>query len=217
MRIIDCLQQSEEWMAWRNRPTASEFSSFITPAKGQYSAQATAYAAKIVAKRLGVYTEPPPTWAMERGTELEPSAKLAYTKQTGHEVTDVGFILPDGTDAYGGSPDGLVGDDGGIEVKCPLPEKLIAWLADGEMPIEFRPQVQALLFISGREWWDFVGFDPSLPLLIVRIYPDLDYHEKMAECLLQLLQEIERIESCVKLVNHELVAQSARKDDVKWA
>lgn len=216
MRIIDVRQCSEEWERWRNRPTASEFGSFITPAKGQYSAQAAAYAAKIVAKRLGVYTEPPPTWAMERGTELEPSAKLAYTKQAGREVTDVGFILPDGTDAYGGSPDGLVGDDGLVEVKCPLAEKLIAWIADGEMPIEFRPQVQGLLLISGRSWCDFYAFHEELTPFLLRIEPDLDYQAKIAECLLQLLGEIERIESRVKRMRHEVVSLGARKDDVKW-
>ena len=101
MRIIECRQQTEEWENWRNRPTASEFSSFITPARGDYSKQATSYAAKVVAKRLRVYTEPPPSFWMEWGCEHEPNAKYAYTQQTGREIQDVGFVLPDHTDAYG--------------------------------------------------------------------------------------------------------------------
>ncbi|MFH1184706.1 MAG: lambda exonuclease family protein [Chloroflexota bacterium] len=216
MRIIDCQQQSEEWERWRNRPTASEFGSFVTPAKGQYSAQATAYAAKIVAKRLGVYTEPPPTFWMEWGIEHEPNAKHAYTKLTGREIVDVGFILPDNTDAYGGSPDGLVGDDGIIEIKCPAPETLIAYHAAGELPIQYRPQVQALLLISGRAWCDFFVFHPELTPLLVRSWPDLEYQTKIAECLLLLLEEIKSIESCVKRQRHELVSVGTRKDNVRF-
>lgn len=215
MRIVDCVQQSEEWERWRNRPTASEFSSFVTPAKGQYSSQASAYAAKIVAKRLGVYTEPPPSFWMTWGTEMEPNAKHAYTLATGREIQDVGFILPDGTDAYGGSPDGLVGNDGGIEIKCPKPETLISWHASGEMPIDYKPQVQGLLLISGRAWWDFFGFHPELTPFLVRIEPDAEYMEKMAANLLRLLEEIDRIEKHVQRCQHELVAPS--QTDVRWA
>ena len=217
MRIIDCEQQSEEWERWRNRPTASEFDSFVTPAKGDYSAQATAYAAKIVAKRLGVYQEPPPSWAMERGTELEPSAKLAYVKQTGRQLTEVGFILPDGTDAYGGSPDALVDADGLLEVKCPLAETLIAYHAAGALPAQYRPQVQGLLLISGRAWCDFYAWHPELSPFLLRVEPDYDYQEKMAENLLKLLREIERIEAVVKHCRHDLIATSARKDTLRWS
>ena len=206
MRIIDCEQQTEAWERWRNRPTASEFSSFITPARGEYSEQATAYAAKIVAKRLGVYQEPPPTFWMEWGNEMEPNAKHAYTLQTGRAIRDVGFALPDGTDAYGGSPDGLVGEDGLIEIKCPAPEKLIAIHAAGNMPVEYRPQVQGLLLITGRAWCDFYVFHPELTPYLQRIEADLDYQTKIAECLLKLLQEIQRIESAVGKCRHELVA-----------
>jgi hypothetical protein len=194
MRIVNCKQKTEEWDRWRARPTCSEFGSFITPAKGLYSAQATAYAAKIVAKRLGVYTEPPPSFWMEWGTEHEPHAKLAYTAETGNAVVEVGFILPDHTDAYGGSPDGLVGDDGLLECKCPSPETLIMYHAHGVLPDQYRPQVQGLLMISERQWCDFFAYHPDLPPFLIRVEPDYDYQKKIAESLLRLLEEIKRIE-----------------------
>ncbi len=201
MRIIDVIPRSEEWERWRNRPTASEFSSFITPARGDYSAQATAYAAKIVAKRLGVYTEPPPSYWMEWGVEHEDDAKAGYTADTGHELTEAGFILPDDTDAYGGSPDGLVGDNGLIEVKCPAPETLIMYHANGELPAQYRPQVQGLLLISGRAWCDFWAWHPQVMPFLLRVESDQAYQTKIADGLLKLLEEIKSIESCLGLTN----------------
>jgi hypothetical protein len=216
MRVIDCEQRSEEWDRWRNRPTASEFSSFITPAKGDYSKQSTAYAAKIVAKRLGVYVEPPPTFWMEWGTEQEPNAKHAYTLQTGCEITDVGFVLPDGTDAYGGSPDGLVGDDGLIEIKSPKPETLINYHASGILPGEYKPQIQGLLLITGRAWCDFFVFHPELTPFLLRVEADPKYQTKIAECLLLLLKEIARIEASVHRMQHELVSIGTMQDNVRF-
>lgn len=194
MRIIDCPQQSEEWERWRNRPTASEFGSFCTPARGDYSAQATAYAAKIVAKRLGVYVEPPPTFWMEWGIEHEPAAKAAYTAETGRAVADVGFILPDHTDAYGGSPDGLVGDYGLIEVKCPAPETLITYHVAGVLPAQYKPQIQGLLLISGRPWCDFWVWHPHVTPFLLRVDADEKYQARIAENLLTLLGKIDTIE-----------------------
>jgi len=195
MRIVEgLLQGSEEWARWRNRPTASEFSSFITPALGKYSAQATAYACKIVAKRWGVYTEPPPSFWMEWGKEQEPNARAAYEAATGSEVQEVGFILPDGSDAYGGSPDGLVGTDGLLEIKCPAPETLISYHAWGTLPDQYKPQVQGLLLISGRAWCDFYAFHPSVPAFLLRVAADPKYQTKIAEGLLMLLETIDNIE-----------------------
>ena len=205
MRIIECEQQSEEWDRLRARPTASEFGKFITAVRGDFSKQATGYARKIVAKKLGVYVEPFPSAAMERGTELESSAKLAYTKMTGREIQNVGFVVPDNTDAYGGSPDGLVGDDGIIEIKCPLAETHIGYCDEGTLPSDHRPQVQALLFITGREWLDFFSFHPELTPFLLRVEPDLKYHAKMAAALLLLLKEIERIESKVTRQHHQII------------
>lgn len=216
MRIVNCRQQTETWERWRNRPTASEFHKFCTPARGDYASQAPAYAAKIVAKRLGVYTEPPPSFWMEWGTEHEPNAKHAYTLATGREIQDVGFILPDRTDAYGGSPDGLVGEDGVIETKCPAPETLISYHAAGVLPLQYKPQVQGLLLISGRAWCDFYVFHPELTPFLLRVEPDEKYQTKLAECLLLLLEEIERIEDKVQKMRHHLVSVSTRQDSVRF-
>ena len=194
MQIVDCLQRSEQWEQLRNRPTASEFGSFCTPARGDYSKQATAYAAKIVAKRLGVYVEPPPSFWMEWGVENEPEAKLAYTRETGREVTDVGFVFPDDTDAYGGSPDGLVGDDGLIEIKCPAPETLITYHANGVLPDQYKPQVQGLLMITGRAWCHFYVWHPGLPAFLLRVDADYKYQAKIQKCLNQLLEELAKLE-----------------------
>jgi hypothetical protein len=216
MRIIDVRQQSETWERWRNRPTASEFGKFVTAVRGDYSSQATGYAAKIVAKRLGVYTEPPPSFWMEWGTEHEPNAKHAYTLATGREIQDVGFVIPDKTDAYGCSPDGLIGDDGLIEIKCPAPETLIAYHAADEFPQQYKPQVQGQLLITGRAWCDFYVWHPELTPFCVRVEPDAEYQARIATGLLKLLREIERIESHVSKMRHELVSVSATNDRLRW-
>lgn len=194
MRIIDCRQQTESWDELRHRPTASEFGNFVTPARGDYSKQATAYAAKIISKRKGAYIEPPPSFWMEWGIEHESAAKRAYTALSGNTVTEVGFIMPDHSDSYGGSPDGLVGVSGMIEVKCPAPETLIGYHAKGELPSNYKPQVQGLLMISGREWCDFFGYHPALPPFLLRVHADEQYQTKIAEGLLRLLEEIKDIE-----------------------
>lgn len=208
MEIVDCIQRTEKWERERCQPTASEFGSFITPVKGDYSASANAYAAKVVAKKRGIYTEPPPSYWMEWGTEHEDEARMAYTAHTGREVTAVGYVRPDHSDAYGGSPDGLVGEDGILEVKCPSPEKLVSYHLENELradkglepkiPDEYKPQVQGLLMITERQWCDFFVYHPGVPPLLIRVLPDIEYQEKIAAGLIKLLATIERIETCLK-------------------
>ena len=216
MRIIDCEQRSEEWERLRCRPTCSEFGSFVTPAKGEYSSQATKYAAKIVAKQLGVWQEPPTSFWMDWGTTHEPNAKHAYTKMTGKEIRDVGFVMPDDTDAYGGSPDGFIGNDGIIEIKCPAPETLIQYHAMGEFPVQYRPQVQGLLMVTGLAYCTFFAFHPELDPFIYTVPRDDAYQAKIADCLLQLLEEITRIENMVGKYRHELVNLDTSQTDVRW-
>jgi hypothetical protein len=153
---------------------------------------------------------------MQWGVEQEPNAKHAYEVQTGRKIQDVGFILPDNTDAYGGSPDGLVGDEGLLEIKCPQAETLISYHASGELPVQYKPQIQGLLLISGREWCDFFAFHPELTPFLLRVYPDEKYQTAIAEGLLRLLHEIEQIESCVQRQKHKLVAVSTMQDNVRF-
>lgn len=194
MRIIDCIPRSEEWDRWRCRPTASEFSQFITPARGEYAAGATDYASKVVMKRLGLDDEPPPSYWMEWGVEMEPSAKRAYAEHTGYELVEAGFVLPDHTDAYGGSPDALVEPDGLLEVKCPNPRTLGVYHARNELPVQYKPQIQGLLLITGRAWCDFWVWHPQLKPFLLRVEPDLAYQAKIADGLLKPLEEIALIE-----------------------
>jgi hypothetical protein len=195
VRIIDVRQRSEEWEALRARPTASEFSKFITPVRGDYSAKAKDYARTIVSKRLGVHVEAPPSYWMEWGVDNEGPAIEAYTAQTGRAVTEAGFVLPDHTDAYGCSPDGLVAPDGMLQVKCPKPETLMRWRDEGILPPEHRPQVQGELWITGLAFSDFWVWHPYMKPFLLRVEPDLQYQVRIEDCINKLLAEIERIES----------------------
>lgn len=187
MRIIQCEQGSETWDIFRmTRPTASNFGRIITPKKGQLSAQHRDYACELVAKQIGAFTEPPPSYWMEWGTEHEAPAIEDYCRRYGAEAERVGFVLPDGTDDYGGSPDALVFDRNGIlEVKCPKPETLIRYHWDGELPDEYKAQVQGNLLITGCKFADFFAWHPELQPFHVRVDPDEAFQESMKEALSQ--------------------------------
>lgn len=189
MRIIDCIQGSEEWERLRHRPTCSNFAKLVTPERGQLSTQYKGYVGTIVAKRLGVYSPPPPTFWMEWGTEHEPLALSSY----GRDVHRVGFIESD-CGRWGGSPDALVEDEtgkGGVEIKCPAPETLIGYHIRGEMPKEYKPQIQGLLLLTGRAWWDFYAWHPGLTPFTLRVEPDLTYHAA-------LLEAIDKVDSLIQ-------------------
>lgn len=192
MRVIDCEQGGEEWDRWRARPTASEFGRIITPAKGDYAAASRDYACELIAKILGIWQKPKETFWMQWGTTHEPLAIQDYEDRRRVVVEPVGFVLPDDTDAYGCSPDGLVGDDGLIEVKCPKPENVISVIVRGEMPKEYKPQVQGQLLITGREWCDFVCWHPELPAAAeYRIERDESYIGKLREHLATFCETLE--------------------------
>jgi exodeoxyribonuclease (lambda-induced) len=153
---------------------------------------------------------------MEWGVENEPNAVHLYEHRFQCRVQRVGFILPDATDSYGGSPDGIVDDDGLLEVKCLSPKHLIRLHADGVMPVEYRAQVQGLLLISRREWCDFWAWHPHLEPFWSRVYNDIKYQTKIADGILKLLQDVQGIESRVRRCDHELIVQQARNQEVQW-
>jgi hypothetical protein len=130
---------------------------------------------------------------MQWGTEQEPAARAAYERVTGTSVEETGFVAHD-TLLAGCSPDGLVDWDGLIEIKCPYNSaNHIETLLRG-MPDEHIPQVQGQMWITGRQWCDFVSFDPRMPeplqLHIQRINRDPGFIADLEARITIFLQQV---------------------------
>lgn len=174
--LPDHQQGSEAWFnVRRGRPTASRFGDIITPAKGEYSKSAIRYMHEIIASRFITDTDDASgffgTRWTDRGTELEPEARAAFSAHTGLEVTQVGFCVREvnGQDGLAGcSPDGLIPDNeameyvAGLEIKCPLPKEHVATVAGGKLPDDHKPQVHGSMVITGLPRWHFWSYCPGL-------------------------------------------------------
>tara|TARA_R100001143_G_C3338545_1_gene123036 strand:- start:452 stop:1060 length:609 start_codon:yes stop_codon:yes gene_type:complete len=192
MRIVYVEQGSEEWHAARmGVPTASQFAKILA-STGKPSTRAESYRHTLLAERLGVRAESYESDAMKRGTELEPEARETYEFITGSAVEQVGFVLRGG-DLVGCSPDGLIGDSGGLEIKCPMPATHISYLLRGKVPAKYIPQVQGCMYVCGpgRKWWDFMSYSPGLEPLIVRVERDEDYIAALDSALAGFLEQME--------------------------
>lgn len=191
MRINNHTQGSEAWLESRlGRPTASNFGKLITPT-GKASTSAEGYINELIAQKItGEIPEFFKSEAMQRGNELEASAKALYEFENDVEVVEVGLCLHDLLEC-GASPDGLIGDNAGLEVKCPLPHTHVSYLRDGDIPAKYIPQVQGCLWITEREWWDFMSYHPSMEDLIVRVYRDEAYIKKLADLVTRAVEIIE--------------------------
>lgn len=191
MRIDQNEQGSPEWLAARlGIPSASMFAKLVTT-KGIWSASADAYINQLVAERLtGEREEVFQSYHMLRGTELEADARDLYSLISDAEVTEVGFCLHD-TLSAGCSPDGLIGEDGGLEIKCPAPSTHVEYLRGGVLPSKYKQQVMGCLWITGREWWDFVSYHPTMKPLIVRVERDEEYIAALEKCVTKAVNLIE--------------------------
>ena len=191
MRIDQNEQGSPEWLAARlGIPSASMFAKLVTT-KGIWSASADAYINQLVAERLtGEREEVFQSHHMLRGTELEPDARDLYSLISDAEVTEVGFCLHD-TMSAGCSPDGLIGEEGGLEIKAPAPSTHVEYLRGGVLPSKYKQQVMGCLWITGREWWDFVSYHPTMKPLIVRVERDEEYIAALDKCVTKAVNLIE--------------------------
>ena len=180
MRIIESVQGTPEWLQSRlGCPSGSNFDKLIT-ATGKPSTQAEGYINQLIAEKLtGETTYVKTTEWMARGTELEPMARDYYTLATGNEVQEVGFCKHDRLET-GVSPDGLIGDNGGLEIKCPAPATHVAYLRGNRLPTKYIQQVMGCLWITEREFWDFVSYNETMPALITRVRRDDKYIELLA-------------------------------------
>jgi hypothetical protein len=160
-------QGSEEWKQARcGRVTASRVHDIVAVTRsGGYTSGRKNYMADLVIERLT--GQPAPSYqsaAMQYGIATEPEARFAYALRTGAEITEVGFV-PHPTIAMAGcSPDGLVGNDGLVEIKCPNTATMIEVLLGGKPDVAYATQCHFQMSCTGRQWCDLVTFDNRLPL-----------------------------------------------------
>ncbi len=165
------------------------FGKLIT-SSGKPSSSAEKYIDEMIGERLTGRSKPFYTNEhMERGTALEPEAREAYEFITDYEVVETGFILDD-SEEFGCSPDGLVGEQGGLEVKCPSTGVHVSYLRKGVVPAKYYQQVQGCMWITGREWWDFMSYHPEMPHLLVRARRNEKFIEAMAKEVLAAVETI---------------------------
>lgn len=173
-------QGSDDWLSIRRGLiTASEVRHIITPTlKIADNDNTRSHVYELSAQRITDYTEP--TYLgdeMLRGVNDEPIARQLYNDNFA-PVTECGFITNDDHGfTIGYSPDGLVGDDGLIEVKGRRQKFTVQSIVDGEVPKEHMLQIQTGLLVTGRKWCDYLSFTGGMPLLPIRVYPDKESHD----------------------------------------
>lgn len=190
MKIIDCVQGSDEWLAARlGIPTASQFARIVTAVKGDLSKSARKYAHELVAEALlgrPLLEAGAPTFAMQRGTALEPHAAAQYELTTRTETRPVGFVTTnDGR--IGCSPDRLVvGERRAVEIKCRLDAGHMGLWIDGADD-DYKQQAQGILGVAELESLDLYGWHPALPPICIRVERDEPYIAKMEAALREFL------------------------------
>lgn len=172
------IQGSDEWRAARcGKVTASRIADVVAKTKSGWGASRVNYAAELIAERLtGAPAESYVNAAMQWGTDHEAEARMAYEWHADTEVQEVAIVPHPSIPMSAASPDGLVGDDGLVEIKCPSTATHIDTLMDGKVPDKYVLQMQWQMACTGRKWCDFVSFDPRMPesmkLFIKRIERD---------------------------------------------
>lgn len=187
-------QGTAEWLAERaGKVTASALSNVMM---AKTTAGYQNYLAQLICERLtGQPVETFKSAAMEYGTETEPQARAFYELETGLTVAECGFIPHPSLEWSGASPDGLIGDDGLVEIKCPQPAKHIKNLMGGTIDKAYSLQMAWQMECTGREWCDFVSFNPSFPdhlqLQITRVERDAELVEEIKAAVTAFLADLD--------------------------
>jgi len=192
-------QGTVEWLQERaGKVTASRIGDLMAKTKSGYSASRANYMAELVAERLtGVPRQGFSNAAMQWGTETEPQARAMYELETGRSVVETGFHEHPIIEGTGASPDGLVADDGLVEIKCPNTATHIETLRGGPIDRKYMLQMHWQMICTGRDWCDFVSFDPRLPLEmqihIHRVSKDAELAEDITAEVTKFLAELNLI------------------------
>ena len=196
-------QRTEEWFRARaGKVTASRVADIIAKTKSGYSTSRDNYMAELICQRLtGTVGESFQNAAMVWGTNTEPLARAAYASAKGTSVEEIGFVPHPTIDGSGASPDGLVGENTLVELKCPLTNTHINTLLEQEVPTKYYVQMQWQLACTGRQYCDFVSFDPRMPEHMQLYIHTVERDEKMianleaevSKFLSEMANKIERL------------------------
>lgn len=190
-------QRSPEWFAVRlGKVTASRVSDVIARTKTGWGASRANYAAQLVAERLtGTAEASYSNAAMQWGTETEPEARLAYEFRFGLTVEECAFVGHPSIEMSGASPDGLVGEDGMVEIKCPNTATHIATLLGDGIAGKYVTQMQWQMACAGKQWCDFASYDPRLPetmrLFVQRVSRDDAEISRLESLVIEFLAEVD--------------------------
>lgn len=190
MKIINVQQGTQEWLEHRlGKFTASQAQAIATAGKGLDTLVYDKVAELLTNKKPEVYTNED----MERGNQLEDMARSAYELNTSNDVVQVGFI--ELNDRVGCSPDGLVGDDGLVEIKCPKDRVYVEYMHTKKIYTKYMWQMQFQLYVTGRDWCDYVvynkNFDTST--IIARVEKDQEAQQKIISGLHKGIKKLETI------------------------
>ena len=193
-------QGTVAWLAERaGHCTASRFKDVLAAIKVGEAATRRNYRMQLVTERLtGIPQESYHNAAMQWGTDTEPYAREAYEIETGDVVEQAGFLPHSDMPWVGCSPDGLLGIEGGIEIKCPERSVIhVETLQGGSVPTEHVAQIQGSMWVTGRRFWDFVSYDPRMPeklrLYIQRVKRDDEYIANLAKQVALFLAEVDKL------------------------
>jgi putative phage-type endonuclease len=190
-------QRTPEWFSARlGKVTASRIADIIAKTKTGYSASRANYMAEMICERLtGMQGASYSNAAMAWGTETEPMARAAYEGAAGSLVIETGFVPHASIEMSGASPDGLVGDDGLVEIKCPMTATHIETLLGQSVPAKYVTQMQWQMACTGRKWCDFVSFDPRMPenmqIFVKRVGRDEVLIASLETEVIQFLKELD--------------------------
>ena len=210
MRIVR--QRTAEWESARlGKATASRIAEVVARTKSGYGASRANYAAQLICERLtGVKAEAFESAAMRWGVEKESEALELYAFEQDADVVQVGFLDHPKIAMAGASPDGLVGDGGLVEIKCPLTATHIETLLGQAPPGRYLAQMQWQMAVAGRLWCDFVSYDPRLPLpmrlFVRRIERDDRMIAELEREVARFLSEIDAVIAKLESLNAEAQA-----------
>lgn len=194
-------QRTEEWHLMRlGKVTGSRVADVLAKTKSGYSTSRKNYMMELLCQRLtGIREESFTSQAMQRGIDLEPIARSHYEAKHGVMVIESSFVFHPMIKAFGASPDGFVGENGLIEIKCPNTAQHVDFLTTKKPDGKYITQMQAQMACTNRAWCDFISFDDRLPephqIAEVRIFRDEKFIGEMEQEIESFLQELDEIES----------------------